>query len=497
MSSLNGLGSFGGKYLPHCTIQIKDEVNVKLEGLDLVTRRKLTNKFKYEIPGARFMPAVKLGRWDGTVSFFTQGGITYVNLLEDIMPILEENNYTFDLQDEREAYNLTFDKVNAESFSHVSWPTGHNNAGEPIALRDHQVEVINNFLDNPQCLQEVATAAGKTIITAALSKLIEPYGRSIVIVPNKSLVTQTQEDYINMGLDVGVYFGDKKEIGHTHTIATWQSLNILEKKRLNAEDNLIEEFKRDVVCVIVDEVHMAKADVLRRLLTNVYGYVPIRWGLTGTIPKAEYEFKSLHVSLGNVIHKVSAVDLQEKGLLANLNIEVMQLNDFVEYKNYREEQTYLVTKQSRIDYIGRMVQQMSQSGNTLVLVDRIKSGELLTSAVPGATFVSGSMKANDRKDTYDEIKEGEGKVIVATYGVAAVGINLPRIFNLVLLEPGKSFVRVIQSIGRGIRKAKDKDFVQIWDICSTAKFSKRHLTERKKFYREAEYPFTITKVDYQ
>ena len=443
------------------------------------------------------MPAVKLGRWDGTVSFFTQGGITYVNLLEDIMPILEENNYTFDLQDEREAYNLTFDKVNAESFSNVSWPTGHNNAGEPIALRDHQVEVINNFLDNPQCLQEVATAAGKTIITAALSKLIEPYGRSIVIVPNKSLVTQTQEDYINMGLDVGVYFGDKKEIGHTHTIATWQSLNILEKKRLNAEDNLIEEFKRDVVCVIVDEVHMAKADVLRRLLTNVYGYVPIRWGLTGTIPKAEYEFKSLHVSLGNVIHKVSAVDLQEKGLLANLNIEVMQLNDFVEYKNYREEQTYLVTKQSRIDYIGRMVQQMSQSGNTLVLVDRIKSGELLTSAVPGATFVSGSMKANDRKDTYDEIKEGEGKVIVATYGVAAVGINLPRIFNLVLLEPGKSFVRVIQSIGRGIRKAKDKDFVQIWDICSTAKFSKRHLTERKKFYREAEYPFTITKVDYQ
>jgi len=482
--------------VPHCNIIIKDEVNVKLEGLDLITRRKLTTKFKYEIPGARFMPAVKLGRWDGTVSFFSQGGLTYVNLLEEIMPLLEQYKYTFDLTDEREPYDLKFDKVDADAFAHVAWPAGHTNAGEPIQLRDHQVEVINNFLDNPQCLQEVATAAGKTIITAALSKLIEPYGRSIIIVPNKSLVTQTQEDYVNMGLDVGVYFGDKKEVGHTHTICTWQSLNILEKKRLNAEGDLIEEFKRDVVCVIVDEVHMAKADVLKRLLTNVYGYVPIRWGLTGTIPKADYEFKSLHVSLGDVINRVSAVELQEKGLLANLNIEIMQLNDFVEYKNYREEQTYLVTKQARIDYIGRMVQQMAQSGNTLVLVDRIKSGELLTSAVPGSTFVSGSMKATDRKDTYDEIKEGEGKVIVATYGVAAVGINLPRIFNLVLLEPGKSFVRVIQSIGRGIRKAKDKDHVQVWDICSTAKFSKRHLTERKKFYRDAQYPFTITKVDY-
>ena len=126
-----------------------------------------------------------------------------------------------------------------------------------------------------------------------------------------------------------------------------------------------------------------------------------------------------------------------------------------------------------------------------------KPPQLLQQAIPNSTFVSGATKADDRKETYDEIQTEKDKVIIATYGVAAVGINLPRIFNLVLLEPGKSFVRVIQSIGRGIRKAKDKDFVQVWDICSTAKFSKRHLTERKKFYREAQYPFTVTKVDYQ
>lgn len=443
------------------------------------------------------MPAVKLGRWDGTVSFFSQGGLTYVNLLEEIVPILEDNNYTFDLDDRRQAWDLKFEPVKEDTFSHVTWPQGHTMEGQPIVLRDHQVEVINNFINNPQCLQEVATAAGKTIITAALSKLIEPYGRSIIIVPNKSLVTQTEEDYINMGLDVGVYFGDRKEPGRTHTICTWQSLNILEKKRQNAEDDLIEEFKRDVVCVIVDEVHQAKADVLRRLLTNVYGYVPIRWGLTGTVPKADYEFKSLHVSLGDVINRVSAAELQAKGLLAKCQIEILQLWDYVDYKNYREEQTHLVTKQERINYIGRMVEQMRQSGNTLVLVDRVKSGELLTEAIPDSVFVRGATKADERKEHYDDVKTSDDKVIVATYGVAAVGINLPRIFNLVLIEPGKSFVRVIQSIGRGIRKAQDKDFVQVWDVCSTAKFSKRHLTERKKFYREAQYPFTVTKVDYQ
>ena len=115
--------------------------------------------------------------------------------------------------------------------------------------------------------------------------------------------------------------------------------------------------------------------------------------------------------------------------------------------------------------------------------------------IPEAVFVAGEMKLADRKEEYDEIKTSDGKVIIATYGVAAVGINIPRIFNLVLIEPGKSFVRVIQSIGRGIRKAEDKDFVQIWDITSTCKYAKRHLTERKKFYREAKYPFQITKID--
>ena len=137
---------------------------------------------------------------------------------------------------------------------------------------------------------------------------------------------------------------------------------------------------------------------------------------------------------------------------------------------------------------------LSQTGNTLVLINRIDTGKQLLELLPDAVFVSGGMKLDDRKEEYDEIKTSDNKIIIATYGVAAVGINIPRIFNLVLIEPGKSFVRVIQSIGRGIRKAEDKDFVQIWDITSACKYAKRHLTERKKFYKDAKYPFTITKV---
>jgi len=147
-------------------------------------------------------------------------------------------------------------------------------------------------------------------------------------------------------------------------------------------------------------------------------------------------------------------------------------------------------------YISNLIRQISESGNTLVLVNRIDSGKFLVNELEGSVFISGEVKTKDRKEEYDEVKTSNEKIIVATYGVAAVGINIPRIFNLVLLEPGKSFVRVIQSIGRGIRKAEDKDFVQIWDITSTCKYAKRHLTERKKFYKEAKYPFTLEKTDW-
>ena len=187
-----------------------DEVNVKIEGLDLDVRKKLSDTFKFEVPGARYMPAVRLGRWDGKVGFFQLGGSTYINLLPEILPILEAYNYDVDLEDYRDyqrSYEL--EPVDEDSYADYVWPPGHPQAGKPIILRDYQVEVINKFLDNPQCLQEIATGAGKTLCTAVLSHRCEPHGRTIVIVPNKSLVTQTEDDYVNMGLDVGVFFGDR------------------------------------------------------------------------------------------------------------------------------------------------------------------------------------------------------------------------------------------------------------------------------------------------
>jgi superfamily II DNA or RNA helicase len=479
-----------------CKLIIKDEVNVKFENLDLDTRRKLHKEFKHQVPYARFLPSFKLGRWDGSIPFFGLGGTTYFALLEQILPMLEADGWYVEVTDLRETQDIQFDLIDKDYLSGQVWPKGHVNEGQPIELRDYQVETINNFLENPQCIQEVATGAGKTIVTAVLSKMCEKYGRTIVVVPNKSLVIQTEEDYKNIGLDVGVFFGDRKEIHKTHTIATWQSLNSLEKK---AKDGLNQEEQASLLdnvnTIIIDEVHQAKADVLKRLLGQQFAKCAIRWGLTGTVPKAKYEFEALRCSIGEVINKISAKDLQDKGILSKCHVNIMQIVDHTEFRSYQEELKYLMSNADRLGKIAKLIRGVAQQGNTLVLLDRLSAGNHLQSIIKDSVFISGETDLETRKEHYDEISTSTGKVIIATYGVASVGINIPRIFNLVLIEPGKSFVRVIQSIGRGIRKAQDKDFVQIWDITSTCKFAKRHLTERKKFYKEAQYPFNIDKVE--
>jgi len=482
--------------LSSCKLTIRDEVNIKLDGLSVETRRKIVNKLKFDLPYARHMPAYKLGRWDGTKTYFSIGGTGYLAHLDIILPIIESDGYDIEVEDLRQHQDITFAPVTENYWADQgkTWPKGHPEAGTPIVLRDYQYDVVNKFLENPQSLQEVATGAGKTITTATLSALCEPYGRTMVIVPNKSLVVQTEEDYRNLGLDVGVYFGDRKELNKTHTICTWQSLNVLDKKSYDTEALTLAEFAEGVNAIIIDEVHQAKAEVLTKLLTQNFKNCPIRWGLTGTVPKEAWEFQGILASIGPVINNVSAHDLQEKGVLAQLHINILQTNEVQVFRSFSDEYAFLVTDDSRLTWIANKIKELSLNGNTLVLINRIDTGKKLIERLPEAVFVSGGMKLDDRKDEYDEIKTSDDKIIIATYGVAAVGINIPRIFNLVLLEPGKSFVRVIQSIGRGIRKAEDKDHVEIYDITSACKYSKRHLTERKKYYKEAKYPFTITKV---
>jgi hypothetical protein len=170
---------------------------------------------------------------------------------------------------------LGFETIDVDFWGNTCWPEGHRFAGQPIRLRNDQVDVINKFLEHPQSIQEIATGFGKTITTATLAKICEKYGRTVTIVPNKSLVEQTEEDFVNCGLDVGVYYGDRKDLDKTHTICTWQSLNILDKKSKgfdrDAEMLTLAELLDEVKTVMVDECFSGDTRVL-----TPCGFIPIK-----------------------------------------------------------------------------------------------------------------------------------------------------------------------------------------------------------------------------
>ena len=481
-------------------IIIRDEVNVKIDGVDPSTRRKLSQKVEFFVPHAKYQPAYRLGRWDGKKTYCDVGGRTYLNLLDQLLPILSANGYDVEVDDYRQSYDFKFEKIDKDSYSHVVWPKGHPLCGKPVELREHQVSVVNDYLENIQSISICPTAAGKTVISTILAHKVESYGKSVLIVPSKDLVTQTEEDYINFGLDVGVYFGDRKDLTRTHTICTWQSLESLRKATKEGTAPIgLDEFLDGVVCVIVDEVHRLKGNVLQELLSGPFANIPIRWGLTGTLPEDDIGKMALLTCLGPVNGVIKATDLQEKGYMAKLHINVWQLNDLGEtaFGNYQSELKWLTTNRSRLKFLADQIASITENdNNTLVLIDRIETGEILHELIPNSVFIYGDVKSKDRKTEYKSIQNTDNKVVIASYGVASTGISINRIFNLVLFEPGKSFVRVIQSIGRGLRVAEDKEFVNVYDIASTCKYSKKHLTKRKAFYKEAGYPFKVEKKDY-
>lgn len=483
---------------------INDEINCKFIDLPSDARNALYKKFKLPIPGARYSPAVKLGRWDGCANFFNMGGSTYINLLPDIIDYLDSKNISVDLIDNRDYQtNFSFTHVDENSYSHCTWPNGHNNAGQPIILRDYQVEAVNTFLDNPQSIQILATGSGKSLVTGILAHKVEQYGRTILIVPSKSLVEQTEEDYRNLGLDVGVLYGERKEYTRTHTICTWQSLGALAKNTKKNKGDWDDEFISihelldGVVSVVVDECHGSKAKLLFDLLSGIMGKLAIRWGLTGTLPEEAIDQMYLKIAIGDVVGELTASTLQDAGVLSTCDIHIKQLIDHVEFSNYQEELSYLVGNPDRLSYIAKQIIEHAKGGNTLILVGRTDTGEQLEQLIPDSVFINGSTKQRARKVEFNDIAILDNKILIATAGIAAVGLNLPRIFNLVFIEIGKSFVRTIQSVGRSLRKTDDKDHANIFDYCSTCKFSKKHLSSRKKFYKNANYPHTITKVDWK
>jgi superfamily II DNA or RNA helicase len=196
-----------------------------------------------------------------------------------------------------------------------------------------------------------------------------------------------------------------------------------------------------------------------------------------------------------VLYTITAADLIRMGYLADLEIEPIEIQDNVEddFPDFAAERAYINRGSDRLDLIADLVvAKAQQHGNTLVLVNSIKQGKALQALISDSVFLHGETENDVRAEWYRVFAERDDLIVIATYGIASTGISIDRIFNLMLIDAGKSFIRAIQSIGRGLRKAEDKSKVHVTDVHSKLKWSRKHFRERKRYYEQAQYPLLKT-----
>jgi len=493
-----------------CKVRILDEVSCVLVGLHESHLEVVRRKYGVFSPNYFFSPLYKLGRWDGKINFVQKNGKTFVYLLEEILPMLMQFGYKFELEDLRKTAVASPRFVDSTSLLHII----HWEKLKPIELRHYQVSALNALIEHGNGIVVAGTGAGKTITCAALCMVYGECGiKTLTIVPDQGLIAQTKKQYINCELDTGEYSGNAKTLEHQHIVSTWQALQHNPK--------VVELFQM----VIVDECHGAKAKSLQSILTDHAFNIPHRFGFTGTLPKEPSDLLTVHVAIGPVRYEIPASELIEEGVLARPNIDIIQLEEdltkqyhefceevsvgkpptYIQFKDgyfpdYSSEKSYLYRKKDRIDWIADVlrIKGDQKKGNVLCLVDNIPYGRQIAARIPGAIFVNGQdmKKASKRQEVYDLFKDNDNLVVIGTVHIVGTGISIDRIFNLVLVDMGKSFIRTIQGIGRSLRKADDKDTVSITDICGDLKYSKKHLKTRTNYYDEAKYPYKKHKVNY-
>lgn len=454
-------------------ITIKDEVFCYLNGLAPQDQKFLDDKFALMVEGAFFMPLYKLGRWDGKVHFFDKNGRIHWRLLDKITPYLEGWGYEIEIRDERPTVELVETRVDKD------WFLNKPGMELKVELRPYQVAAVNACLESGSGFALMGTGAGKTWACAALADVMAANERrTIVIVPSSDLVDQTAATFKLGKLDVGVYSGSSKDAEHMVVVATWQSLQ--------NNPTIIEGFD----AFIVDEAHGAKAKVVGDLI-NVHGkQIVYRWGFTGTLPKPEIDLVTLQGSIGEVLYSISAAELMEMGYLAQLEIEPIEIQEDVEeeFPDYSSEKAFLTKSPDRLDLIADLIiAKAQQFGNTLVLVNSVKQGQQLQKLIKNSIFLHGATDNEVRAEWYSTFENEDDLIVIATFGIASTGISIDRVFNLMMIDAGKSFVRCIQSIGRSLRKGHDKDKAHCVDVHSKLKWSKKHFRERNKYYKESKY----------
>ena len=369
--------------------------------------------------------------------------------------------------------------------------------GKNLQLRDYQMAAFTHAVRNNRSLLLSPTASGKSLIIYLLTRWYES-NRVLILVPTTSLVEQMYSDFLDYGyLEAKmqkIYQGHSREITKEVTISTWQSLYKMPRK-------YFEQFG----CILGDEVHLFKAKSLTNIMNKMH-QTQYRHGFTGTLDGMQTHQLVLEGLFGSVNRVTSTKELMDKNTLAKLNIKciVLQYPDadkkFMKGQNYQDEVDLLVRDERRNKFIVDLTTHLK--GNTLVLFQFVeKHGAVLYDMMKDLDrkvfYVWGGTDTQTRENIREITEKEKNAIIVASYGTFSTGINIRNLHNVVFSSPSKSRIRVLQSIGRGLRQGTDKSTATLYDIAddltwkTKQNFTLRHFMERINIYNEEEFDYEI------
>jgi superfamily II DNA or RNA helicase len=343
------------------------------------------------------------------------------------------------------------------------------------------------------------------IIYSLVRYLIAKKKKIIIIVPSISLVEQLFSDFKN---DYGWskafenvclnYGGQELDTSKNVLLTTWQSVY----KRS-------EEFFGQYSALIVDEAHSMQGKSISEIGRKCVG-ASFRIGLTGTLPENEADFHTVTGFLGPVIHKVMSKELMDKGILSQIKIKNLILKYPEEMRHarssYQKEVDDISKYENRNIAIDYVINAAKPKENILILVTKI---ELLRSVkvyiekkFKGRKVyeIYGKTDADVRETIRKSLEKDDGAILVASYGTFSTGANVKKLHHIVLFSSYKSQIKVLQSIGRGLRTHESKDFVTIFDVVDNLQYTDgkkkyknhvyRHWTDnRLKYYEEQQFDY--------
>ena len=505
------------------------------------------------VKGYRYMPAFKMGVWNGQQSYFKNGRIN-LGLWKEAVKGCKEIEASFILENKEDFplnRDVTLESVRDFCEDYFKFHKVKTKSGEwiPFMPYDHQIESAYKILKNRYCMAEVATSGGKSLIISIVMfytlKHINPKAKFLIIVPSITLVTQFYDNIIeyNWGINNLLEMREKKlesilnpEYKYTPCeVRVEEVMSERPRKFSGTEDPNVyigtyqslekwpKEFFQKFHTVVTDEAHGAKAKTITTILKHTFGYAYSRFGVSGTFPEDDTcEILTIQSVLGPKITEVSANELKEKGIITPMDIKAVIMNhndrEFDERMQiikkggngkdaFDLEKAYIHQSEKRIEFIKKIVDKCDS--NTLLLFHTIEYGQKLLNNLSSDLvdkeffYIDGEVSGKKREEIKKKMEETDGKVkvLVASYGTLSTGVSINAIFNVIFADSFKSEQIIIQSIGRALRLHNDKKKAIIFDLVDVfvpdnmSNILFRHFKEREKFYTKREYPYKVIKIN--